>query len=163
MGAAALHAHLSLVHPTNLESAAHHSVYKAELVGIRLASKEALLRRNCWLFIYNQASIRALASRLTKSPALALRKTARIALNRLLENSPGSSLTLVWFPDHVDIQENKTVDEAAKEASTIGALTALPLSLAAFFQQINTAFKLTVSQEPAMEGFKLLCGVHNSL
>lgn len=163
VGAAALHTPTSTVYPARLGSAVDHTVYEAELVGIRLAAEAARQhlqpsQRAFWFFIDNQASIRALSDRLVTSPALSLRVAARTALNALLTVSRSFSITLVWCPAHVGIQENETVDAAAKEATTEGPQLELPLSLAAVRQQITHAYNSTIRQTPTQEVVKRLRG-----
>lgn len=156
VGAAALHVPTGRLYPATLGSHAEHTVYEAELVGIRLAAEAARLhlkphQNSFWIFIDNQASIRALSKRFTTSPALALRLAARQALAALLDLSPCYSLTLVWCPAHVGIQENEQVDEAAKAATAEGVPQHLPTSLASVRQRINAASKATVTQAPSAE------------
>lgn len=122
VGAAALHVPSCTTYPTYLGRHDEHTVYEAELVGIRLAAEAARshlkpLQRSFWFFIDNQASIRALSQRFTTSPALALRKAARLAITDLLNLSPLFTATLVWCPAHVGVQENEEVDAVAKEAT----------------------------------------------
>lgn len=65
VGSAALHVPSRTLSPTNLGDPSHHTVYEAELVGIRLAADLAFnhrtrLQTSYWFFIDNQPSIQAL-------------------------------------------------------------------------------------------------------
>lgn len=153
-------------YPTKLGSPAAHTVYEAELVGIRLAALAARRHRtphhqNFWFFIDNQASIRALSQRFCTSPALSLRVAARQALTDLLETSPSFAISLVWCPAHVGIHENEAVDVAAKEAATNGEPLCLPTSLAALRQRINAARKASITEDPSPAIARRLRGVHD--
>lgn len=164
VGAAALHSPSGELHPACLGSSDAHTVYEAELVGIRLAADAARARhrpfqRCFWFFIDNQATIRALSQRFTTTSALSLRKEARQAIESLLTLSPHSSVTLVWCPAHVGIHENEVVDEAAKSATTEGVALRLPLSLSALRQQINQRSKQSVLQTPSADEIRRLRGV----
>lgn len=92
-----------------------------------------------------------------------MRVATRQALSALLDTSPHFSVTLVWCPAHVGIQENEEVDEAAKDATTTGELLSLPTSLAALRQRINAACKRTVTQPPSREVIQRLRGAHEPL
>lgn len=88
--AAAYHIPSATLLPACLGAADDHTVYEAELVGIRLAAESALahlgpLQRNFWFFIDNQASIKALSR---NSPPHQL---SRCALQRVKRSTASSS------------------------------------------------------------------------
>lgn len=166
VGAAALHVPSSTLYPACLGDTAKHTVYEAELVGIRLAVEAAYthlspFQRSFWLFVDNQASIRALSRRFTTSPGLPLRSAARKAIDNLLRASPSFSLTMVWCPAHVGIPENEEVDGAAKEATNTGTDLNLPTSLAALRQSINANRKALALQSPNENVIRRLRGQYN--
>lgn len=109
--AAALHLPTGTISPADLGDPAHHTVYEAELVGIRMAADLALtfqtrLQSSFWVFINNQPSIKALTQQLKPSPGLTLRKAVVESLVKLTNTSPLATATLVWCPAHVGIKEN---------------------------------------------------------
>lgn len=166
VAAAALHLPTGILSPANLGDPTHHTVYEAELVGIRMAANMAFSHRtrlqdSHWFFIDNQPSIRALTQPLRPSPGLMLRQRAVNSFAKLINLSPTASVTLVWCPAHVGIHENEEVDEAAKAATTAGAPQNLPLSLAAVKQQINSRCAASVSDKPPPAVLRRLRGVYH--
>lgn len=122
-------------------------------MGLRMAADSALSnyaypQTNFWFFVENQPSIRALSQHLKTSPGLSLRRDVLIALEQLTNLSPAASVTLVWCPAHVGIEENEAVDEAAKAATADGLAQHLPLSLAAVKQLINAGCRHQVETCP---------------
>lgn len=153
IGAAAHHLPSGTVSPANLGDPDFHTVYEAELVGIRLAAELAISHRtrlctSFWFFIDNQSSIRALTQQLRPTPGLSLRQRALDVLTTLADTSPFATVRLVWCPAHIGIQENEDADEAAKEATRVGQPQHLPLSLAAVKQRINARCSASVTSEP---------------
>lgn len=168
IGAAALHLPTSTVSPANLGDPRFHTVYEAELVGIRMAADLSLLHRNesqhsFWFFIDNQALVRALSQALQPSPGLALRQRAVDRFRSLLNLSPSTTISLVWCPAHVGIPENEAVDEAAKAATLVGSPQRLPTSLSAVKQVINTCCKASVTAEPPPNILRRLRGTSTPL
>lgn len=139
VGSAALHVPSRTLSPANLGDPSHHTVYEAELVGIRLAADLAFnhrtrLQTSYWFFIDNQPSIQALTQPLKASPGLAPRVEAVPAFKKLVSLSLATSVSLVWCPAHVGITENEEVDQAAKDATSSDCQVPLPTSLSAVKQ-----------------------------
>lgn len=168
VGAAAVHHPSSTVYPVNLGDPTHHTVYEAELVGIRMAAALARAHRTAlqtsfWFFIDNQPSIRALTQPLKPSSGLSLRRQALNSLKQLTSLSPHANVNLVWCPAHVGIQENEEADQAAKEAAKTGAPQVLPASLSAVKQQINAAYKTKITDQPSPLELRRLRGSYNPI
>lgn len=83
-------------------------------------------------------------------PIPPLHKGASITLNNLLQLSSNFTITLVWCPARVGIQENELVDMEARDATTVGKLLDLPVSLSALRRQINAVCKSLITQTPAL-------------
>lgn len=166
VGVAAFHLPSCTVSPANLGDSISHTVYEAELVGIRMAADLALLHRtplhrSFWFFIDNQPLIRALTQRLKATAGLLLRRQAVAAFVKLTNLSPLTTVTLVWCPAHVGIQENEDVDAAAKAATVSGDPQHLPTSLAAVKQQVNACSKASVTDTPSSPVLRRLRGVND--
>lgn len=166
IGAASVHLPSGTLSPANLGNPSYHTVYEAELVGIRMAAEVATsqrtrLQRSFWFFIDNQPSIRALTQQLKPTSGLALRQRAVEAFSRLITLIPTASINLVWCPAHVGIEDNEAVDEAAKAATKTGHSQLLPTSLAAVKQLINAASAASVSKEPPTPVLRRLRGFYD--
>lgn len=77
VGAVEIHLPTKTIITANLGNPTHHTVYKAELVGLRMAANSALLnyahpQDAFWFFVDNQLLTRDLSQRLCTTPGLSL-------------------------------------------------------------------------------------------
>jgi ribonuclease HI len=106
----------------HLRTADHHTVYKAELIGIlmglHLIKTEKHNKVKCIINIDNQAALKAISSDLTK---LGQHITAKILqLVKQLKQHGGNNrfgLTFRWLAGHVGITGNKDADKEAKSTA----------------------------------------------
>jgi ribonuclease HI len=106
----------------HLSSADHHTVYKAELVGILmglyLIKTEKQSKVKCIINIDNQAALKAVTSDLTKPGQHIAAKILQAA--KQLKKQQGNSrykLTFRWSAGHIGIAGNEDTDKEAKSAA----------------------------------------------
>ncbi|CAK5270117.1 unnamed protein product [Mycena citricolor] len=110
-------------HRKHLGSAAHHTVYEGEGIGLNLAV--GLLRAqqnvegNVSVFVDNTAAIMA-THNTTSAPSHYIWDALHEALEQLHETHPRARVTFKWAPGHKDIQGNEAADEEAKKAADPG-------------------------------------------
>lgn len=140
----------------HLGSAEHHTVYKAELVGILmglyLLKTEHKGKVKCILNIDNHAALKAVSSNMTK-PGQHITAKIHQAVKQLkaCRNNSHFKLTFRWSAGHVGIEGNKDADVKVKlvvegESSALGNLPPylckpLAHSIAALRQMHNNKLK----------------------
>jgi ribonuclease HI len=106
----------------HLGSADHHTVYKAELVGIlmglHLIKTKKRSKVRCVINIDNQAALKVVSSNLTKPGQHIVAKTLQMV--KQLKKQRGNSrfgLTFRWSAGHIGIAGNEDADREAKTAA----------------------------------------------